>query len=392
MALDRTGFKRERFEDVFSSMEEKAREAFGETINTSARSPLGIILRIVAWVIARLWQDTEDVYNSAYVNTAEGTSLDRLGPYVGVTRIMNQYAVGKVELTGTPGYIVQAGFRVAAGERYFETDDLVTIGSNGKVMANITAIEPGQTGNVAAGWITDIVNPNADVIAVTNPAATGGGREKETDQEFRDRFSLSVASGGSGTVDSIRGVLLSVPGVRAAAVIENTAKTPDAEGRPGKSFEAYVLGGQPEDIGAAIFIKKAAGIEPYGTERVMVTDLAGNPHEVRFSYARIEPVMLRVTVTKNSSYPLDGVAMMKTAMIKYIGGEDADGQLYSGLSMGAPVIHARLVATALTIPGVDDATVEVSTDAGVTWHEGNVPILRQSVAQVDADSITVVES
>lgn len=84
--------------------------------------------------------------------------------------------------------------------------------------------------------------------------------------------------------------------------------------------------------------------------------------------------------------------MMKTAMIKYIGGEDADGQLYSGLSMGAPVIHARLVATALTIPGVDDATVEISTDAGVTWHEGNVPILRQSVAQVDADSITVVES
>ncbi|MFE0394760.1 baseplate J/gp47 family protein [Paenibacillus lactis] len=390
MALDRTGFKRERFEDVFASMEEKARETFGETVNTSARSPLGIILRIVAWVLARLWQDAEDIYNSAYVNTAEGVSLDRLGPYVGVSRILDQYATGHVVLTGTPGYIVQAGFRVAAGERYFETDDNVTIGPDGKVTAAITAVEPGQLGNVAAGTIIDIVNPNADVTDVTNPEPTGGGREKETDTEFRDRFSLSVASGGSGTVESIRGVLLSVPGVRAATVIENTANTTDADGRPPKSFEAYVLGGQPDEIGSAIFGKKAAGIEAYGSESVTVTDLAGYPHEVRFSYAQTAPVAIRVTVSKNSSYPADGTALIKTSIIKYIGGEDADGQLYAGLSMGASIIHARLVATVLTIPGVVDATVEISTDDGASWDEGNIPILPQSVAQISADHIMVV--
>jgi len=390
MALDRTGFKRERFEDVFASMEEKARETFGETVNTSARSPLGIILRIVAWVLARLWQDAEDIYNSAYVNTAEGVSLDRLGPYVGVSRILDQYATGHVVLTGTPGYIVQAGFRVAAGERYFETDDNVTIGPDGKVTAAITAVEPGQLGNVAAGTIIDIVNPNADVTDVTNPEPTGGGREKETDTEFRDRFSLSVASGGSGTVESIRGVLLSVPGVRAATVIENTTNTTDSDGRPPKSFEAYVLGGQPDEIGSAIFAKKAAGIEAYGSESVTVTDLAGYPHEVRFSYAQTAPVAIRVTVSKNSSYPADGTALIKTAIIKYIGGEDADGQLYAGLSMGAAIIHARLVATVLTIPGVVDVNVEISTDDGASWLEGNIPILPQSVAQINADHITVV--
>ncbi|WP_234399688.1 baseplate J/gp47 family protein [Paenibacillus popilliae] len=373
-------------------MESKAKETFGETINTSARSPLGIILRIVAWVLARLWQDTEDVYNSAYVNTAEGTALDRLGPYVGISRIGEQYAVGSVVLTGTAGYIVPAGFRIAAGDRYFETDSDAAIGANGTVQVPITAVDPGQAGNVAAGTIIDIVNPNADVMAVTNPASMRGGREKETDIEFRERFSMSVSASGAGTVDSIRGALLAVPGVRAAVVVENNASTPDGAGRPPKSFEAYVLGGQSTDIGAAIFSKKAAGIESYGTESVTVTDLAGYPHTVRFSYAQTIALALRVTIIKNSSYPVDGADRVRTALVKYIGGEDTDGQIYAGLTMGAAVIYSRLLATVLAIEGVIDAQVKLSTDDGSTWREDNVTIAQQRVAQTAAKQIEVLVS
>ncbi|UVI28159.1 baseplate J/gp47 family protein [Paenibacillus spongiae] len=392
MALTRSGFKRERFEDVFARMEDKAREVFGDTVNTNARSVLGIILRIVAWILAMLWQDTEDVYNSGYVNTSEGVNLDRLGPYVGISRIGDQYAVGAVVLTGTPGYIVQAGFRVAAGDRYFETDADAIISADGSVKTTITAVEPGQAGNVAAGKIVDIVNPNADVIAATNPEATSGGREKEIDTEFRERFTLSVSGGGAGTVDSIRGALLSVPGVRAAVVIENTANATDNAGRPPKSFESYVLGGHPKDIGAAIFSKKSAGIESYGTESVTVTDLAGYPHTVRFSYALTVSVSLQVTIKKTSSYPIDGSKLTKTALVKYIGGEDADGQLYAGLTMGASVVHARLLAAALTVEGVDDVQIELSTDGGATWSEDNVLIVQQNVAQTSAAQIEVVEA
>lgn len=391
--LDKTGFKRERFEDVYARISMRARGAFGETINTSARSPLGIILRIVAWVLARMWQDTEDVYNSAYVNTAEGTALDRLGPYVGISRIGEQCAVGSVVLTGTAGYIVPAGFRVAAGDRYFETDDDAAINANGTVQVPITAVDPGKAGNVVAGTIIDIVNPNADVTAVTNPTPTSGGRERETDVEFRERFYLSVSAGGAGTVDSIRGALLSVPGVRAAVVVENNASAPDSAGRPPKSFEAYVLGGQPTDIGAAIFSKKAAGIESYGTESVTVTDLAGYPHTVRFSYAQTVALALRVTITKNSSYPVDGADRIRTALVKYIGGEDADGQIYAGLTMGAAVIYSRLLSTALAVEGVIDAHVKLSTDGGSTWRAGeNVTITQQRVAQTAANQIEVLGS
>jgi uncharacterized phage protein gp47/JayE len=373
-------------------MELKTRETFGETTNTSARTPLGLILRVVAWVIARLWQDTEQVYNSGYINTAEGNSLDRLGPHVGISRIMEQYATGAVTITGTPGYIVQAGFRVAAGDRYFETVDEIMIGSSGTANVAIKAIEPGQEGNVAAGTITDVVNPNADVSSVSNSAATSGGRAKETDTEFRERFTLSVSAGGSGTVDSIRGALLSVDGVRAAAVIENTANVVDSEGRPPKSFESYVLGGQAADIGAAIFGKKGAGIESFGNESVTVTDLAGYPHTVRFSYATTVSISLRVTMTKNSSFPIDGEAQIKTALVKYIGGGDTDGQIYAGLTMGSSVVYARLIAIALSVEGVLDAAIQLSTNGGSTWSQQNVVIQQQAVAQTSASQIVVMNT
>ncbi|PZD96406.1 hypothetical protein DNH61_07805 [Paenibacillus sambharensis] len=386
--LDKTGFKRQRFEDIYASMEEKAREVFGDNVKTSERSPLGLILRIFAWILARLWQTAESVYYSGYINTAEGTSLDRLGPFVGVSRLIEQHAVGMVILTGTPGYIVQAGFRLAAGDIYFETVDQVVIQTDGRVKAAIRAVTAGQTGNVAAGIITEIVNPNADVLSVTNPAATNGGREKETDTEFRERFSLSVSAGGAATVDSIRGALLSVPGIRAATVIEN-ASSEVMDGRSPKSFEAYVLGGSPNEIGRAIFSKKAAGIESVGEQVVTVTDLGGNPHEVRFSYAPTIQLEVRVAVAVTSSFPIDGAGRIKTAIIRYIGGEDVDGQVYSGLSMGEDVILSRMTAAVFTVPGVEDVSTELSLDGGETWLQHNIAIERQQVAQADAERIQV---
>lgn len=180
--LDETGFKRKRFADLFDEMEDKAKEAWGDDVNTSEKSPLGIILRIAAWFLAIVWGVAEKVYYSGYVNTAEGVSLDRLGPYVGVTRILDQYATGSVTLTGTPGYTQDSGFLVSTqGDVQFETLEPAVFDVAGKAIVRVEAMESGITGNVAAGLISVIVNPNPDVTAVTNVVATSGeGRNKLT--------------------------------------------------------------------------------------------------------------------------------------------------------------------------------------------------------------------
>ncbi|GBF73044.1 hypothetical protein PA598K_01329 [Paenibacillus sp. 598K] len=383
--LDSRGFKRLRFDDLLSQMEDKAREAFGDTVNTSVRSPLGIILRIFAWFLAMSWSNAEDVYNSGYIPTATGNNLDRLGPQVGITRTQAQWASGLLTITGTPGYIVPAGTRVTTrlGIEY-ETTTAVEL-EDGTATVPIEALEAGASGNVAAGTITILVNPVPDILTVNNATAVTGGREKETDAEFRQRFDLSVAGGGAASVDALRGALLRLPSIRAATILENYGMTPDA-GRPPKSFEAFVLGGEDQEIADTIFSVKSGGIEPYGAISVQVTDLGGQPHTVKFSRAAEVAMLVEVEVTRNAQYPIDGDEQVRAAIIRYIGGEDAAGTYYNGLSMGAPVVYTRLVAAVYAVEGVEDMTLRVGKTSG-SMAMGNVSIAPHEVARTRAVDI-----
>lgn len=385
--LDRTGFKRRRFQDLFEEMEDKARETFGEKVNTSERSPLGILLRLFAWFLAKIWGVAEDVYNSGYKNTATGNNLARLGPYSGVTLILEQWSRGEVVLTGTPGRTVDAGFQAATETGvYFETTEAVVIGPDGTIAALIEALEPGSRGNVAAGTITIIVNPNPDITAVTNPERTQGGREKETDAEFRDRMDQAVAGGGAASLDALRGALLRLENVRAAAVIENNTMQTDSAGRPPKSYQAYVLGGDDQAIAETIFEKGAAGIEPYGDIVVHVPDIGGYLHKVQFSRAEEVQLQISVDVTRNDSYPLDGDAQIRSALVRYVGGEDG-GSYYNGLNMGAQVVYTRLISAVYSVAGVEDVSIQVGI--GGALESQNVRIEPFQVAQVRAADIEV---
>lgn len=386
--LDSTGFKRLRFDDLFAQMEDKAKEAFGDTVNTSVRSPLGIILRIFAWFLAIIWSTAEDVYNSGYIPTATGNNLDRLGPQVGITRTLAQWASGELTITGTAGYVVPAGFRAAtASGVIFETLTSVTLTSGSGTVA-VEALEAGSGGNWGAGMITVIVNPVPDITSVTNAAPTTGGREKETDAEFRNRFDQSVAGGGAASVDALRGSLLRLTAVRAATIIENTGMTVDSSGRPPKSFQAYVLGGDDQEIAETIFATKSGGIESYGAISKQVNDLGGQAHTVKFSRASEVAIKASVTVTKNDQYPVDGDEQIRNAIIRYIGGTDASGSYYNGLSMGAAVVYTRLISAVYSVAGVDDVALTVGKVSG-SLGGSNVPIQPYEVAQTTAVQIVV---
>ncbi|ULO08942.1 baseplate J/gp47 family protein [Paenibacillus sp. 19GGS1-52] len=386
--LDSTGFKRLRFDDLFAQMEDKAKETFGDTINTSIRSPMGIILRIFAWFLAIIWSTAEDVYNSGYIPTATGNNLDRLGPQVGITRTLAQWASGQITITGIPGYVVPAGFRAStASGVVFETLEAVTLTAGTGTVA-IEALEAGAGGNWGTGMITVVVNPVPDIINVINAAPITGGREKETDAEFRNRFDQSVAGGGAASVDALRGGLLRLPTVRAAAVIENTTMTTDSVGRPAKSFQSYVLGGDEQEIADTIFATKSGGIESYGAISVQVEDLGGQPHTVKFSRAAEVAIKVSVTVTKNDQYPADGDEQVRSAIIRYIGGTDAVGSYYNGLSMGGSVVYTRLISAVYSVEGVEDVALTVGKVTG-SLGSSNVVTQAYEVAQTTAAQTTV---
>jgi uncharacterized phage protein gp47/JayE len=387
--LDSQGFKRKRYVDLIVEMEAKAREVYGETVNTSERSPLGMLLRIFAWFLGKPWEKAEDVYFSAYINTAKGVQQDRLGPHVGITRITEQFAAGTIDFVGTEGYTVPAGFAVRTQTGgYFATLSSLTLDAAGLGSVAIRASVAGVHGNVAAGAINQIVNPNPNVTGAANASATTGGREKETDPEFRERFQLSVSGGGAATLDSIRGALLRVAGVRSATIIENTSVAADSAGRPGKSFQAYLLGGDPDAIAQSILDTKAAGIEAYGEVSRTVQDLSGSPHTIKFSYAEEVAIHVNVDITVNAQYPADGDAQIRAAIIRYIGGKDVDGSLYSGLGMGNDVIYTKLISAIFKVEGVEDVSLEAAAAGGYSTE--NIAISSHQVAQVIHSDIEVV--
>lgn len=387
--LDGTGFKRKTYNDLQIEMDQRARELFGDDINTSERSPIGILIRLFAWFLSKTWELAEKVYNSGFVTKAEGVQLDNLTPLYNTQRIAEQASSVALTLTGTPGYTVLTGTQFATeNDILFTLTEDVTFNGTGNGSGVAVASESGATGNVLANTITVQAEPDVDVLTVTNAENATGGREIETDAELVNRLLGSSAANGSGTVDSIRSRLLGITGVRAASVIENNTMD-TVDGNAPKSIHAYVLGGNAQDVANAIFEKKAAGIATNGAQNISVLDASGNTQLIRFDYAVQVPIYVNANVTTTSAYPSNGDALVEDAIIRYIGGLAQDGTEYNGLGMGDDVVWTKLVQTILSqVDGVDDVDLTIGIDPGALGT-GNIVIDPEEVAQTDVEKVAV---
>jgi len=255
--LTERGFRRPSYSELLDAFEYQARDKFGRTANLTVRSPLGMWLRIFAWFTSLLFGLVEDVYNSRFIDTAVGTSLYNLGRIIGMRLLAHQKAVGHLEITGAPGTVIPPGWLASttAGVMFVVMAEGV-VGENGTVIVPAQAVTPGEDGNVLPGMITTVVNPviPAGVDNVTNPKEFVGGRLRESDEEFRDRYYKSVDRAGGVNADAIRAAILDeVDSVVDAEVFENDTDFYGPQlGLPPHSIEAVVFGGLDYDIARTI--------------------------------------------------------------------------------------------------------------------------------------------
>ena len=178
--LTEKGFYRPTYVEILNALEYKARELFPDKVNLTIRSPIGIFLRIYAWMLNILFSVIEDVYNSRFIDTAAGNSLYNLGKSIGLHVLSAGKASGYVTILAQAGTIIPAGYLVSTpGGLQYSVMARVKTGSSGKVLALIQALENGTEYNTPAGSVTMIVNPESvpGVISVTNDADIIGGRE-----------------------------------------------------------------------------------------------------------------------------------------------------------------------------------------------------------------------
>lgn len=228
------------------------------------------------------------------------------------------------------------------------------------------------------GTIDTIDTPISGLDSVDNEEEPNLGRSLETDAELRVRRALSLSLAGSSTPDAIRAAVGNVTGVSTVFVVENITNAIDGDGRPAKSFEVIVEGGDDDDIAQAIYDNKPAGIETTnrGSQAaVTATDAEGNSIDIYFS----RPVSVTVDLEIDYSYyteetfPSGGEAAIALAAYTY-------GQ---ALGINKDVIPPRFLGPIYTaVTGIGDMEVRARVGAD-PYSIDIIPINPAEVAVFD---------
>ena len=380
------GFHRPTYVELLDALEYKARELFGDKANLTVRSPLGSFLRIFAWMLNILFSLMEETYNSRFVDTAVGTSLYNLGKAIGLSLLPAQKASGYVTFTGAPGTAIPSGFLVitVSGLQYAVLTD-GRIGSEGNVTLPVQAVETGVDYNVEAGRVIQITNPMDGIESCTNQNVIDGGQDRETDEEFRDRYAQSVDYAGGANADAIAGeILQNVESVYSAVCYENDTDEVDSMGLPPHSIEVVAYGGLDQDVAKAIYRRKAGGIQTHGSTTIPVMAISGQSININFSRPTTIPVYVKVHILDTGNdYPLNGADLVKSAIVDFIG-----GAAYGGLPIGRDVIYMDLPGIIKTIPGVIDFELSIGKD-GTSYGTENIQIDNREKAITDDGKVIV---
>ena len=306
------------------------------------------LLEAVGRELAVAEQQLKHVYDSAFLETAEGSSLDRVAALVGVVRRPAGVATVTVRFlraAGSTGRItIPVGTVVsdAANNRYTTTVPLVLEPGEPSRQVLAAAVSAG-TEPVAAGAIDRMEVLVAGVATerpVTNDAAAVPAAAPEADDDLRRRARGALAVAARGTVDALHFGILSVPGVKAVSVSEFP------NGVPG---EIAVSVAYPTPGAPAVEKAVAEGISQL------------RPAGIRVVPTGLTEVEVRVTGTltlAGSGVPAADLPGLQAGV------EQRVVDLIRPLPPGAALRQGPLVLAALADPRVVDAAFQLETDTG----------------------------
>jgi len=328
--------------------------------------------------VAVLQKQMAFIYDSAYVESATGTSLEHVAALLGITRKDARFAVGEVLFlrdTPAPGDISIPAGTVVATERgeTFETIDRRTL-SRGQlsVTAAIRATIEGTPGKVDARSITLITRPIFGITGVVNPEATGFSTDKETDEALRRRIRGALERAGKASLEAIKLALLEqVPGLNDTnvQVVERTdvAGLVDVKIGLGDQIDEMLV----QRVETAIRSARAAGIRVTHNLPRKGASASSRGDVVLIAEGARPPVRLEPEVVARNA---TGVLELQVAVLvrlldpalsaaqKDTVEEDVRARVrayFESLPMGAPVIHSKVVAAVVAHESIADAIVKL---------------------------------
>ncbi len=217
--------------------------------------------------LAVLHKQMEMIYRSAFVDLAEGTSLDHVAALLGLDRRDARFATGEVLFqrpSPAPGDITIPAGKVVSGDRGqgFETTARRTLRKGQlSIAVPVRAQAEGPEGKVEAAAIKNVNAPIFGIESVVNEEPTFFAREKETDEELRRRIRGTLERAGKATLGAIRNSL--IEGV--SEVDEGNLQLTERRDSPGLVEIRFGLESRADPelvqrIEESIFASRAAGI------------------------------------------------------------------------------------------------------------------------------------
>jgi uncharacterized phage protein gp47/JayE len=285
--------------------------------------------------------------------------------------------------------LLSSGFTIVLNANQIQIYGIESVTFNLQLSTNISILILGSLGNftaenfgpadVSTGNVNSIVTTMDGWTSVNNIVPGQAGRNLETDDELRLRYSTGVFRLGAATLNSIQvSIMQNVPGILTCQVYENEDDVPDSDGRPPHSIEVIAYGGDPQDIANQIWLLKAAGIDTFGSITVAVNDSIGVSHNINFN--RPTPVYMWVNITVNlydeEVFPDNAVPTIQ-AIVAATGnafgiGKDVIvqrfyGPIYAGVSgIGQLIITVAREDDPNTVPAPGDY---VSTNIAISARE-----------------------
>lgn len=389
--INSTGFTKPTLQEINAEVAADLRSGINPNLDLEPDQPWGQLAAIMAQRESFVLELVETLANSLDPHAAEGFLADNVCAISGTFR--ESARKSKVTLSCNVG----ANFSASQGAMMANVAGLDTVrfinvaavpdqGAAGVKLIDFEALDYGPT--VAnAGTLTVITAAVSGWNSCTNPKDAAVGALRENDATMLARRENEIAATGACTPEAIRADVLEVTGVKQVFVFENVALVTDSDGLPGKSFEVVVFdGNSPEaldaDIATVIFKSKGSGVETVGTTTVLVTDVQGKKHPIKFSRAVVRDVYVDLpdVSVDAETFPETGAAQIKAAIV-------AAAIKYQNLAID--VVAKRIAAATFTVPGVLDVpTIRLGFSASPVATT-NLVISGREIASLDTSRITV---
>lgn len=368
------GFTVKSAAEITADLDAKFVGTFGSQFDTSAESPDGQLIGVVAKLLEDVWQQAEGAYNAYSPSNAYGVGLDKVAEINGITRITNLPTSVAITLSGTAGTVVPAGYIVKTVDGLEFATAAVAV-----IPAIVTAKCTTQGAiRILANEVHVLTTAIVGLVSATNlePGITGIIREE--DPAFRARRENSTISRGTSSIDAIyEGVKsLNLPYI---AIIENTTSA-TVDGVPANSFLVVVEGGTPAEVSQVIYDNKPQGITSYGSIVTVVNDSKGYPHNIGIS--RPTPIDISVTtsITNLPGASVDSATLVKAAIVDYV----------NNLNISEDVYWSYFFSAILeVVPNIKINSLQIKFTVGGTFGTTDLVITPQQRARTDASKVVV---